>query len=267
MAAYDVQGGKAFAGTGGVEPDAAKSAVILIHGAGMDRTVWQLQTRRIAHAGFAAYAIDLPGHGRSEGAARESIAGYADWIIAFMDAARLKTAALIGHSMGSLIAMEAAARVPGRIEALALLGAAVSMPVHPGLIAAAERGEALAAELIADWAHGAAMHQGGHPQPGLWVMGAGQRIVERSKPGVLAGDLKACDAYGGAADVAARVTPRTLVLSGAQDKMTPAKAGKALSEAIAGAQFTVMPGVGHMMMTEAPDATFDALKPAIQITG
>src|SRR5215470_18407323 len=119
-----IDGAATFAATGGRPFDAADPAVLLLHGAGMDHTVWALQTRYFAHHGRSVLALDLPGHGRSSGALLQSIAAMASWIIQVLDEGRVQAAALVGHSMGALIALEVAAAAPKRVRSLALLGVA-----------------------------------------------------------------------------------------------------------------------------------------------
>ncbi|MBL8673970.1 MAG: alpha/beta fold hydrolase, partial [Rhodospirillales bacterium] len=126
-----VDGVPVFATTGGVAFDATKPAIVFLAGAGLDRTLWRLQTRYFAHHGRAVLAVDMPGHGRSGGAPASTIAAMADWTIRLLDAAGLKSAALVGHSMGGLVALDAAGRYPDRVRALGLCGIATAMPVHP----------------------------------------------------------------------------------------------------------------------------------------
>ncbi|KAA0577376.1 alpha/beta hydrolase [Azospirillum sp. B21] len=262
-----VNGTPVFVHTGGREIDsarpAARPAIVLIHGAGMDHSVWSLQSRYLAHHGRSVLAVDLPGHGRSGGEPLDSIAAIADWVIALLDAAGLERAALIGHSMGALVALDAAARHGTRVEAVALLGVAERMPVHPDLLAAAHAGEQSAIEMVIGWGHGPRGHggaQGGScPTPGLALIPGGRRLMASVRPGVLGVDLAACNEYGQGADAAASVACPALFLLGALDKMTPAKAGRALAARVKSSQVVVLPQTGHMVMTEAPDAVLDAL--------
>lgn len=255
-----VSGQPVYAATGGKPFDPALSAVVLLHGAGMDHTVWALQTRWFAYHGRSVLAVDLPGHGRSGGAPLASIAALADWTAALVEAAGLEAAALVGHSMGALIALEAAARHPSRVRALALCGVAPRMPVHPDLLAAAAADDHKAFELICDWGHGPAGHYGGHRAPGLWMLGGGERLLETAKAGALSTDLVNCNAYAEAEASAAKVACPALLVLGSEDRMTPARAGQKLAALIAGAQVALLPGAGHMMMVEQPDQTLDALK-------
>jgi pimeloyl-ACP methyl ester carboxylesterase len=255
-----VDGETVFAATGGRGFEPRLPAVLFIHGAGMDHTVWALQTRYFGHHGCSVLAVDLPGHGRSGGSALRSVGALAAWIGRVLDAAGVASAALVGHSMGALVALEAAAVAPARVRSLALLGVAERMPVHPELQAAADGGERLAPELVASWGHGRSGHLGGNPAPGLWMMGGALTLLERAPAGVLAADLAACNAYDGAMAAAARVACPTLLLLGSADRMTPPAKAKPLGTAIASSRTVVLPDAGHMLMTERPDAVIDALR-------
>jgi pimeloyl-ACP methyl ester carboxylesterase len=258
-----VDGQRAFAATGGRPFDAAQPSVLFIHGAGMDHTVWALQARYFAHHGRSVLAVDLPGHGRSGGELLRSIGALASWIVKLLDAAGAQSAALVGHSMGALIALEAAASAPARVRSLALLGVAERMPVHPDLQAAADGNRRLGRELVTSWGHGRSGHLGGNPAPGLWMMGGSLHLLERAPAGALAADLAACNAYDGALAAAARIACPTLLLLGGHDRMTPPAKAKPLAEAIEDARTVILPAAGHMLMSERPDAVIDALREAI----
>jgi pimeloyl-ACP methyl ester carboxylesterase len=249
----------AFA-SGGKPFDPAKPALVLLHGAGMDHTVWTLQTRSFAHHGFSVLALDLPGHGASGGAALDSIGAYAEWLERLFDAAGLERAALAGHSLGALIALEFAARSAHRLRALTLLGVAAKMPVHPDMLASAKAGTDEVLDCMTSWGHARRHHFGGHAAPGLWMLGATRHLVARARPGVIHAGLTACDAYADALAAAAKVSVPTLLILGAEDMMTPAKSGLELARSIVGARAEVLSGCGHMMMSEAPDRTLDLMR-------
>jgi pimeloyl-ACP methyl ester carboxylesterase len=255
-----VAGQRVYAGTGGRAFDPDIPLVVFLHGAGLDHTVWALPARYFAHRDRAVLAVDLPGHGKSGGAALAGIAEIADWVAKLLDEAGVEKAALAGHSMGALVALEAAARHGGRVRALALLGAAPKMPVHPDLLAAAAADDHAALDMMTSWSYGPAGQLGGARVPGAWLMGGGERLLERVRPGVLSADLAACNAYDGGMDAAAKVACPALVVMGAEDRMTPAKAGAKLAAAIPGARSVVIPNCGHMMLAEKPDEILDALK-------
>ena len=258
-----VDGNRVFAATGGRPFDPAQPTVLFIHGAGMDHTVWALQTRYFAHHGRSVLAVDLPGHGRSSGAVLRSVGAMASWIVRVLDEAGVQSAALVGHSMGALISLEVAASAPGLARSLALLGIAERMPVHPDLQAAADGNRRLGPELVSSWGHGRSGHLGGNPAPGLWMMGGSLQLLERSPAGALAADLAACDAYDGALAAAARVACATLLLLGAADRMTPPAKAKPLGAAIRSSRTVLLPAAGHMLMSERPDAVIDALREAV----
>src|SRR5262245_31659415 len=123
-----VDGQRVYAYTANHALDPALPTVVFIHGAANDHSVWALQSRYFAYHGHNALALDLPGHGKSAGKPRATVPEVADWIVKVLDAAGAGKAALVGHSMGSLVAIETAARHPGRVTQLALVGTAVPMP-------------------------------------------------------------------------------------------------------------------------------------------
>ncbi|RAU20549.1 alpha/beta hydrolase [Paramagnetospirillum kuznetsovii] len=260
MSEYVIDGHRVFVAHGGVAPDPARPAVVLVHGAGMDHSVWALQSRALAHGGYSVLAVDLPGHGRSEGQALTSIAALAEWLDRFIATAGFTSAVVAGHSMGALAALELAARHPGRVRSLVLVGAAASMPVHADLIAAAAEELPAAVAMITAWGFSADAALGGNPAPGLWLTGGGSRLLERSRPGVLHADLAACNAYGGGEAAAALVRCPAVVVAGGADRMSPAKAGRALAGLIPGGRVQVLDGAGHMLMAERPEAVLRALK-------
>ena len=255
-----VNGIDTFVGTGGREFDLSLPTVVLLHGAGFDRTSWALHSRWFAHHGYGVLAPDLPGHGRSAGAPLSTIAEMADWTAALLDASSATKAWLVGHSMGSLIALETAARHPAKVSALSLIGTADTMTVGPDLLRAAETNDHAAIDMVSIWGLGFAAELGGSLAPGLWMHSGAERVLEQCKRGVLFSDLSACNAYQGALAAAAKVTvPATLVL-GERDMMTPARAGKALAAALPNSRTVVLSGAGHMMMAERPDELLAALR-------
>ena len=255
-----VAGKSVFAYTGGVAFDAARPAVVFVHGAAQDHSIWNLQSRWFGRHGHAVLAVDLPGHGRSGGEALGSIEPIADWLVALLDAVGIERAALVGHSMGSLACLDAAARHPQRVRALALVGSAAPMPVSDALLAAARDNPSQAYRMITQWSHHPASLLGGHPVPGMWMPGAAIALMARSRPGVLHKDLAACHAYVNGIAGAARVTSPALLVLGKRDAMTPLRAGLGLAQAISGARVVQVEDAGHALIAEQPDAVLDALR-------
>ncbi|NVN84789.1 MAG: alpha/beta hydrolase [Rhodopseudomonas sp.] len=255
-----VNGVEIFVATGGKPFDAALPTVVFIHGAGFDHSVWALHSRWFAHHGYGVLAPDLPGHGRSAGAPLTTIADMADWIAALLDAAGAAKAKLIGHSMGSLIALETAARHPSRVSSLGLIGTTSTMTVGPDLLKAAEANDPAAVAMMTIWGLGPDAEIGGNLAPGLWMHGGSVRVLEHNKPGVIYADLAACNAYQNALVAAAEVAvPATFIL-GERDMMTPIRNGKALAAAVKDSRTVVLRGAGHTMMIERPDEVLKALQ-------
>jgi len=254
-----VNGRMAYTYTGGKAFDASLPTVVFIHGAEHDHCVWVLQSRYLAHHGRGVLAVDLPGHGRSEGPALASVEEMADWIVALLDAAKVEKAALVGHSMGSLIALECAARHPARVRAIGLVGTAVPMRVSDELLNATRDDEPLAQDMVNIWSHSAYAHYPSNPGPGFWVMGENLRLMQRQKPGVMHADFVACNAYANGAAAAAEVKCPALLVLGKRDIMTPPRATKELMNALTDARKVEIAGSGHALMSEKPDEVLDAL--------
>jgi pimeloyl-ACP methyl ester carboxylesterase len=254
-----VDGRQVYAATGGRTFDAGKPAIVFLHGAGLDHTVWQLPARSFAWHGHCVLAPDLPGHGRSEGPPLGSVAAMATWVSRLLEAAGVRNTALVGHSMGGAIALEAAASLGDRVTGVALLGAAAAIPVHRDLLAAAREQPDIAYRMMTAWAFGARARMGGNPAPGLWMTGAAMALFARNAAGVLFTDLDACNAWKTGVDAARKLVCPALVLLGSQDIMTPTRNGRELAAMIAGSRTVTIPDCGHMMTAEAPDAVLDAL--------
>src|ERR1700742_3635692 len=255
-----VKGVDTFVATGGKPFDASLPTVVFLHGAGMDHTAWAQHDRWFAHHGYNVLAPDLPGHGRSAGALVPSIGEMGDWTSALLDVSGAKQTKLIGHSMGSLIALETTARHPDKVSALVLVSTSSAMAVGPDLLKAAEANDHAAIDMVSIWGLGHAAGLGGSLPPGLWMHGGAQRLLEKCVVGVLFNDLAACNAYQNATAAAAGIKVPATVVVGERDMMTPAKAGRALAAAIPNARTVVLPGAGHMMMAERPDEVLAAIR-------
>jgi pimeloyl-ACP methyl ester carboxylesterase len=249
----------AYVATGNRSFDAGRESVLFIHGTGQDHTIWVLPTRYFARHQRNVLAVDLPGHGRSTGPALRSIEEMADWIALVLDAAGLKTAAVVGHSMGSLVALETAARYPNRIRALAMVGTSVPMPVSDKLLATAEADDHAALDMLTLWGHSLSAHLGGNATPGMWMLGCGVRLLERSAPGVIYAGLEACNQYQVGLERARDVASPALLVLGKRDSMTPIRATGDLSQALANVDTVILEGSGHALLSERPDEVLDAL--------
>lgn len=262
----DVDGRSAYAYTGGKPFDAALPVVVFVHGAQHDHSVWALQSRYLAHHGRSVLAVDLPGHGRSAGPPLASVEAMADWVLALLATVGATAASIVGHSMGSLVALETAGRAAsGRvaIDAIALVATAYPMNVSDTLLDATISDAPRAIEMISLWsvdtAHGGYSQKPSAPGPGFGVVVGGRRLMERQPAGVLHVDFVACNAYRNGDAAAAGVRCRALLILGANDAMTAARSGRALAAKLNDATVVELPDVGHFVMAEAPDRTLDAL--------
>jgi pimeloyl-ACP methyl ester carboxylesterase len=249
--------------TGGKSFDAAQPTAIFIHGVLNDHSVWILQTRYLAHHGWNVLAVDLPGHCRSAGDPPGTVEEVADFVLALMDAAGLETAALIGHSFGSLIALEAAARAPHRVSHLVLVGIAFPMKVSPALIDASLNAPMKALEMVNIFSRSTLSPPPSSMGPGTWVYGAsmalGRRVLaSNTKVNVFHTGFKACDSYTGGDDAIIKVSCPVLFLLGEVDQMTTPKAAQGLIAKARHAKVVYLPG-GHHQMTETPEEMLEAL--------
>lgn len=259
----NVQGNETYCYTGGKKFDAALPTAVFIHGAQHDHSVWGLQTRYFAHHGFGVLAVDLPGHGRSKGNALATVEALAQWLLAVLDAAGVQQAMLVGHSMGSLIALEACAQAPGRVSKLALVGTAYPMKVADALLDAAKNEEQKAIDMVNIWSHSGIAQKPSNPGPGFYVMGGNRRLMQRisalNPEKVFHTDFSACNAYANGEAAAQTVKCPALFLLGKRDMMTPPRATATLAKAIAHANVVQIDNCGHALMAEQPDAVLDAL--------
>ncbi|NCP39271.1 MAG: alpha/beta hydrolase [Rhodoferax sp.] len=271
---FTVNNAPTYCYTGGKPFDATKPTVVFIHGVLNDHSVWILQTRYLAHHGFNVLALDLPGHCRSQGEAPASVEEAADFIAALLDTAGVQTAALVGHSWGSLIALEAAARLKERVTHLVLVGAAAPMRVSTALLEASVSNPEQAIKLVNIFSRSTLAPVPSALGPGTWVYGAGLALGRRvlasnTRVNVFERGFKACDSYRNADAAITQISCPVLFLLGSQDQMTPPKAAQGLITAARASGKTVqirMVPVGHNQMTEAPDDTLFAIRDFLQTT-
>ena len=263
-----VNGAQTYCYTAGKALDAAKPTVVFIHGVVNDHSVWILQSRYLANHGWNVLAVDLPGHCRSAGEAPSTVEEGAAFIAALLDAAGVQRAALVGHSWGSLIALEAAATLKDRVSHLVLVGTAAPMKVSQALLDAALNEPEKALQMINVFSRSTLAAPPSALGPGTWVYGAslalGRRVLRsNSKVNVFHRGFKACDSYANAENAIAQVTCPILFVLGALDQMTLPKAAQPLVDKAraSGKTFKVasLP-VGHHQMTETPDETLAAIK-------
>ena len=256
--------GNIYAYTGGKEFDAAKPTVVFIHGVLNDHSVWILQSRYLAHHGWNVLAIDLPGHCKSGGEPPTSVQEASAAVVALLDAAGVQKAALVGHSFGSLIALETAAQAPERVSQLVLVGTAFPMRVSPALLEASVSSPMQAIDMVNTFSHSTLAPPPSALGPGTWLYGGSRALMRRvlasnSKVNVFFTGFKACDNYEGGEVAMDKVQCPALFVLGSADQMTPPKAAQSLVAKARNAKVVKLPA-GHSLMTEAPDGVLQALK-------
>jgi pimeloyl-ACP methyl ester carboxylesterase len=261
-----VQGQEAYAYTGGKQFDPALPCVVFIHGALHDHSVWTLLARWCAHHGHGVLAVDHPGHGRSCGAPLASVEALADWVIELLNVAGVKQAALVGHSLGSLVALETSARAPDRVSRLVMIATAFPMKVSEALLNTAREEPLKAIDMVNAFSHSTLGAKPAYPGPGSWLHGANRALMRRlqgaqTQVNLFENDFQVCDRYAGGLQATEQVRcPVTVVLAD-RDAMTAPKSGRALAQALK-ARLVHIPA-GHALMQEAPDEVLNALKAAL----
>ena len=261
-----VQGREAYAYTGGKPFDPALPTLVFVHGAVNDHSVFTLLARWFAHHGWGVLAVNLPGHMHSEGPALTSVSAMADWLVALLDAAGVRRAAVAGHSLGSLVALECAARAPDRVTRLVMLGTCVPMPVPQALLDLSRSDVMAAIDRVVVFSFSTLAAKPSYPGPGCWLRGNGRSLMRLvmahgGDPMLFHTDFAACNDYRNGLESAARVAcPAHLVLAEA-DQMTLPRNARDVASALKATVHTV-PG-GHYLMQESPDAVLKAMRIAL----
>ena len=255
----DIDGKSIGYSSGNGHPEADAPAIYFIHGAGMDHTVWVMQARYFARHGFRVMALDLPGHGKTDGPALDNVDAMADWLRGVIgatchDASRIT---LVGHSMGTLICLSLAARFADLADKLVLLGTSAPMPVADVLLNAAQDNDHAAIDMANTWSHSQRSLLGASDNPGTSNLHMGERLLERMADDVYFKDFSACDGFS-TEHYDAIHTP-TLIITGDQDKMTPPRAGMAVADLLKVSELVHLQGCGHVMMSEQPNQVLDAM--------
>ncbi len=254
-----IDGLSVFANTGGEPHTKGAPTIVFIHGAAMDHTAWTLLARFWAKSGYNVLSIDLPGHGLSEGQPLTTIEQNADLVQQVLGQLELlDDVVLVGHSMGSLIALECAAAIK-QTRVLAMLGTAIPMAVSKPLLDAAQANDHSAIDMISLYGHSFGGQIGGNPVAGIHAQNFAERLMEQAAPGAMYADLKACNEYKKGETTAALVECRAGLVLGELDSMTPPAAARGLLDSLPNGQIITLPDCGHMMMTEKPEETHRAL--------
>ena len=240
--------------------DPTKPSVMFIHGAGFDHSVWTLFARHFSRHNWNVLAIDLPGHGRSSGETLTSIEAMANWIIDVLDHLSIENVSLVGHSMGSLITLETAARLQIRATKVVLIGSIAPMPVSDPILDATANKPGAAHAMLTSFGFSKQNLMGGNPNPGMWMVSDSMRRYEDEIQAALDLDMRACNAYRNGLEAAKEITAESLMIHGDADRLTPLRATKTLQTTLNNARISIVPGAGHSLMVEDPNHVLDQLK-------
>ena len=257
-----------YLNTGGVDWNSDKPWLCLVHGAALDHSVWVLFTRYFARQGYNLIVPDLPGHGASAGEVPESIEAMAEWVLELLDVvidsvpgASATDIRLAGHSMGSLVALQAAS-ARDCFSHLLMLGTAVPMPVGDALLNAARDNDQAAVDMVSIYGHAYQSRLGGNPVAGINVLQTGMALLASAPPGVMHAGLNACNNYTTGLEQATKVKARTTLILGEKDMMTPPRGTAKLQQAL-GSDVVTLARCGHMMLAEQPEQTLQAMLKAL----
>lgn len=256
-----------YAYTGGKAFDPAIPCVVFIHGALNDHSVWTLLARQLAHHGYSVLALDLPGHGRSDGPLLQDIEAAGTWVLACLDAAGVQQAAFVGHSMGSLIALEAAAQVPARASRLVMVGTAYPMKVSAALLDTAQNDPLAAIDMVNSFSHSTWAAKPSYPGPGGWLHGGSRALMRRVQAGwapsnLFRHDFQLCNDYANGAHAAQQVSCAVHFVLGERDQMTPSRQTRELATLLK-PMVHHLPA-GHALMQEDPEGMLKVLQIALK---
>ena len=241
---FQVDNKNVFASNSGQDIDKKKATIVLLHGSGLSHIVWSLTEQYLSNQNYNVLAIDLPGHGNSEGDCLKSIEEISDWLEKVFKELHVSELTIIGHSQGCLEALEYYSRYPKRVKDLIFIGGSYRMPVNQDLIDLAESGDDKAVKLMMKWSYeNSKRFIGGNPV---------ERIINSSRDirEVLATDLVACNNYKNGSEALRSIKCPTLLIFGELDKMVNLEKGKKFAELIPNSETHIIKDCGHMIMFE-----------------
>ena len=234
--------------------------IIFIHGTGMDHTVWTLPVRHFLRKRRDVIAIDLPGHGSNQDKTLSSVEKISDYIYAFLDKNSISNFSVVGHSMGSLIALEMASSQPERVNAISMIGTAFPMQVNDALLDSAKNNSQIAIDILTFVGYSYASRLGGNKNPGIWMTELTKRLMQKSSKGVIYKDLKACADFKYGLEKANKVQGKVQLILGSNDFLTPKFKAQNLIQAFKNPSVEEVKGSGHSLMMEEPNKVLEYLK-------
>ncbi len=256
---WNFNGEIVYAYTNQKELDESKTSIIFIHGAGFDHSVWTGFARYFSRQNFNVIALDLPGHGYSEGPLRTSISAISNWVSSVISDLGLSRVAIVGHSMGSLVAIELSSKHIKQITSAIFIGTTAPMPVSETILEATSKAPEQAFNLLTEYGFSKRNLLGGNSIPGMWMVGECLRRYHREDVNVLNIDMSACNSYSQGLEAAAKITCPCLMIQGDSDRLTPWRSSDNLRATIPGLRVRLVNGSGHSLMQEAPNEVLTAM--------
>tara|TARA_Y100000590_G_scaffold391708_1_gene468590 strand:+ start:4350 stop:5126 length:777 start_codon:yes stop_codon:yes gene_type:complete len=240
----EVEKKKVFTSDVGQSFDKKKHTIILLHGSGQSHVVWSLTDQYLSDQGYNVFALDLPGHGNSEGPSLNSIEEIAEWLEKVVIKIGIQDLTILGHSQGCLVALEYVNKFPKKIKKLIFVAGSYEIPVNKSLIDLAHSGDMQALNLMMKWGYGySKQFIGGNPL---------QKILNspREVREVLAVDLRACNNYKNGINAIKKIKSPAFFIFGELDKMIKLDKGKEFSGLIPGSKTHIIKDCGHMIILE-----------------
>jgi len=246
-----------------IELKGDSNPIVFIHGTGMDHTVWTMFTRHYLRHNRDVLSVDLPGHGKSEGPLLNDIESFSAAIFNFLEQKKITTFSVVGHSMGSLIALEMASKYPERVNALAMIGTAFPMSVSEDLLKLAKENNPNAIDILTFMGYSMNARIGSNKNPGIWMTESTRRLMQKNKEGVIYNDLYACSNFTKGLEKAKLVKAKVLMILGENDYLTPKHRAKDLIESFVNPTVKEIENSGHTLMMENPNQVLDYLNEII----
>lgn len=232
-----------------------RPALILIHGAGGNHLSWAPQIRRMDVGKI--YALDLPGHGKSEGVGRHSVDEYVEDVVTFMKELKIGSAVIAGVSMGSAVALKLALKYPRKVRGLGLIGSGAKLRVASEILETA--GNSNTFEAAVDLVNANCFSANVAPA----LLQLSKRHLMEVRPPVLLGDFLACNEFN-IIEQLPRIKQRAVIICGAEDRMTPVKYSQFLKDSLIKSELHILENAGHLAMLEQPDVAAELLKQFIE---
>jgi len=241
---FEVDKKKVFASDAGKNIDKNKSTIVFLHGSGLSHIVWSLAEQYLSNQNYNVLALDLPGHGNSEGESLKSIEEISDWLEKVFNQLDISELIIVGHSQGCLEAIEYFFKYPKKIKSIIFVGGSYKMPVNQDLIDLAEAGDDQAVKLMMKWGYeNSKKFIGGNPV---------EKIINSPKDirEILAVDLIACNKYKNGSEALKAINCPTLFIFGELDKMVNVEKGRKFASLVPNSKTQVIKDCGHMIMFE-----------------